>query len=185
MQEIASGGQLRMALLRWLLLTVPAVLGLGALSMRLALSAHARRWFAALQGPQSDLHFLNWGWVLCYMALAVALALLIAARGASGRGIAVTLILTTAALLLVWHPIVFGMQLLTLGCWLAAGTALLALLSAISTWRIRPVAALLLLVVAAWLTFITLAFFQLDAQNPDAESLVVPAASTNINIMSR
>ncbi len=86
MQEIASGGQLRMALLRWLLLTVPAVLGLGALSMRLALSAHARRWFAALQGPQSDLHFLNWGWVLCYMALAVALALLIALPACSGGG---------------------------------------------------------------------------------------------------
>ncbi len=185
MQEIASGEQLRMALLRWLLLTVPAVLGLGALSMRLAVNAHAQRWFGALQAPRPDLHLLGWGWMLCYAALAVALALLISARGASGRGVAVTLILLTAALLLAWHPIVFGMQLLTLGCWLVAGAALLALLGTISAWRIRPIAALLLLVVAAWLTFITLAFFQLDAQNPNAENLVVPAASTNISIISR
>ncbi len=185
MQEIASGGQLRMALLRWLLLTVPAVLGLGALSMRLALSAHARRWFAALQGPQSDLHFLSWGWMVCFAALAVALAHLIAARGARGRGVAITLILVATILLVAWHPIVFGMQLLSLGCWAVAGGALATLAGAISAWRIRPVAAMLLLGAGAWLIFVAILFFQIDAHNPLAEKLVVPAASTNIGAISR
>ncbi len=185
MQEIASGGQLRMALLRWLLLTVPAMLGLGALSARLALSNHACRWFGALHAPQPDLHFLSWGWLFCYAALAVALAILIAARGARGRSGVIALILIITALLFAWHPMVFGMQLLTFGCWSVACTALLTLCSAIWSWHIRPVAAVLLVAVAAWLAFVALAFFRLDAQNPHAENLVVPVASTNIGAIIR
>ena len=51
MNEIASPGQLRLAYLRWSLLTVPAIVLLGFLSGRLANSGYGNRWFDALEKP--------------------------------------------------------------------------------------------------------------------------------------
>ena len=51
MNEIASQGQLRLAYLRWALVTVPAIVFLGFLSGRLANSGYGNRWFDALDKP--------------------------------------------------------------------------------------------------------------------------------------
>ena len=51
MNEIASPGQLRLAYLRWALVTVPVIVLLGFLSGQLANSGFGNRWFDALEKP--------------------------------------------------------------------------------------------------------------------------------------
>ena len=48
MREIASKGQLRLAFLRWTVVTVPFVLLLGFLSARSVPVGSVNRWYAAL-----------------------------------------------------------------------------------------------------------------------------------------
>ena len=52
--------------------------------------------------------------------------------------------------------------------------------SAVLTWRVRRVAALLLLPYLAWLLFAAMLNFEIVARNPDAGTLVPGAASTDI-----
>jgi tryptophan-rich sensory protein len=47
-------------------------------------------------------------------------------------------------------------------------------------WRIRPLAALLMLPYLAWLCFAGFLNWDLLRRNPDAQTLVPPAVSTNI-----
>ena len=74
MNEIASQGQLRLAYLRWALVTVPAIVFLGFLSGRLANSGYGNRWFDALDKP--PLMPPGWAfgaaWTILYVLMALA-----------------------------------------------------------------------------------------------------------------
>ena len=88
MNEIASPGQLRLAYLRWALVTVPAIVFLGFLSGKLANSGYGNRWFDALVKP--DFMPPGWAfgvaWTILYILMGLALAIVIHARGArAGR----------------------------------------------------------------------------------------------------
>src|SRR4051794_21753048 len=104
MMEIASRGQLRMAYARTALFTVPAILLLGTLSGRASGSGFANPWFDALAKPS----FMPPGWAfpvawtILYILLGLSLALVINARGAKGRGLAVAVFLVQLALNLSW-----------------------------------------------------------------------------------
>src|SRR6185503_2730178 len=100
MTEIASRAQLRMSYLRWALVTVPLILLLGTLSGVAAGSGSSNPWFAALRKPA----FMppDWAfpvaWTLLYICLGLALALILHARGARGRPLALTLFVLQLAL---------------------------------------------------------------------------------------
>ena len=93
MMEIASRGQLRMAYARYALVTVPAILLLGTLSGKVSNSGYGNPWFDALAKPS----FMPPGWAfpvawsLLYILLGLSLAIILNARGAKGRGLAVGL----------------------------------------------------------------------------------------------
>lgn len=182
MNEIALPGQLRLAYLRWALVTVPAIVFLGFLSGTLANSGYGNRWFAALAKP--DFMPPAWvfpvAWSALYTLMALALAMVIHARGARGRGLAITVFLVQLALNLAWSPLFFRAH--QVGPALAL-IALLTLLVAIATalfWRIRRAAGLLLLPYLCWLAFATLLNYEIARLNPEAESLVAPALRTQI-----
>jgi tryptophan-rich sensory protein len=182
MNEIASPGQLRLAYLRWSLLTVPAVVLLGFLSGRLANSGYGNRWFDALEKPA--LMPPGWlfgvAWTILYILMGLALAIVLHARGAKGRGLAITLFLIQLLMNLAWSPLFFRAH--------QVGSALVLILAlivvvAITIWlfaRIRRVAGLLLLPYLAWLAFASFLNYEIGRLNPDAETLVAPSLSTQI-----
>lgn len=182
MNEIASPGQLRLAYLRWALLTVPAIVLLGFLSGRLANSGYGNRWFDALEKPA--LMPPGWlfgvAWTILYVLMGLALAIVLHARGAKGRGPAIALFLVQLVMNLAWSPLFFRAH--------QVGSALILILAlivvvAITIWlfdRVRRIAGLLLLPYLAWLCFASFLNYEIGRLNPDAETLVAPALRTQI-----
>lgn len=182
MTEIASIGQLRMSYMRWALFTVPSILMLGILSGRLANSGYDNRWFASLAKP--DLTPPGWifgtVWPLLYLLLGLAIAIILHARGARLRGVAIGLFLIQILLNFTWSPLFFAAHQVTNAFYLAALLTLLTLITALLFAQIRKSAALLMLPYLLWLCFATWLTFEIDRLNPTAESLVAPAVSTQI-----
>src|SRR5687767_15838238 len=110
MTGLASRAQLRMSFLRYALVTVPAILLLGTISGRGSGAGAGNPWFEALIKP--DLMPPGWVfgvvWTLLYIALGLALAMILHARGARGRGLALGLFLAQLLLNFAWSPIFFG-----------------------------------------------------------------------------
>lgn len=180
MNEIASPGQLRLSYLRWALVTVPAIVFLGFLSSRIA--SPDSRWFAALAKPAlmpPNIAFPI-AWTVLYVMMGLAIAIILHARGARMRGLAIALFLLQLALNLIWSPLFFGAH--------QVGNALILILlillaAAATTWLFRGIrrfAALLMLPYLLWLCFAAYLNFEVGRLNPNAETLVAPALQTQI-----
>lgn len=182
MTGIASLSQLRMGLFRWALVTVPLVLLLGTISGRIANSGYGNAWFDALEKPL----FMPEGWVfgaawtLLYILLGLSLAMLLHARGARRRGLAIALFIAQLAANYAWSPLFFalhqpGPALALILFMIALTVALVVLL-----WWIRRLAALLLLPYLGWLCFAALLTASIWQMNPGTSELAPEAASTDI-----
>src|SRR3954466_5276055 len=99
MTAIASRAQLRMSFLRYALFTVPAIVLLGAVSGRISGSGYGNAWFDALTKPAIMPPGWVFGlvWTILYVLLGLALALILHARGARGRGPALALFVVAAS----------------------------------------------------------------------------------------
>lgn len=182
MSEIASRAQLRMSYFRWALVCVTCVLGLGMASGWLANSGYGNSWFAALDKPALTPPGWVFGlvWPILYVLLGLSLALVIDARRAAGRGIAITLFLVQLCCNLAWSPLFFAAHETTLAFYLLLVILALAILTALLFGRIRPMAALLLVPYVMWLCFAAYLSFAIDQRNPNAETLVAPSINTQI-----
>jgi tryptophan-rich sensory protein len=182
MNEIASPGQLRLAYLRWALVTVPAVVFLGFLSGRLANSGYGNRWFAALAKP--DIIPPGWvfgvTWTILYILMALAFAMVLHARGARRRGLAIVAFLIQLALNLIWSPLFFRAHQVDNALTLIGALAVLVAVTTVLFWRVRRAAGLLLLPYLCWLVFASYLNYEIGRLNPDAESLGKPALQTQI-----
>jgi translocator protein len=182
MGELASKEQLRMSFLRWALVAVPAILFLGFLSGRMSGSTAEDRWYQALIKP--DLTPPGWVfgavWSVLYILLGLVLAMLLHARGAKGRGLALALFGTQLALNLLWSPLVFGAHQVTLGLILLGVILMLAIATTFAIKPIRTLAAWLMLPYLVWLGFAASLFFTIDQRNPDAETMVPPTPAAEI-----
>lgn len=182
MNEIASPGQLRLAYLRWALVTVPAIVFLGFMSGRLANSGYGNRWFDALDKPALMPPGWAFGvaWTILYVFMALAFAIVLHARGAKGRGPAIALFIVQFLLNLIWSPLFFRAH--QVGSALAL-ILILFVFVAVTTaffWRIRRFAGVLLLPYLAWLAFASFLNYEIGRLNPDAATLVAPALRTQI-----
>jgi benzodiazapine receptor len=180
--EIASVGQIRQSFLRWAMVVVPTVAFLGFVSSLAAGSGTGNPWYEALLKPG----FMPppWAfalvWPVLYLLIGLALSVVLNARGAQGRGLAVTFFIVQLVCNLLWSPLFFGAHEARLAFYLLI---VILLLSGVTTYlfaQIRRVAALLMLPYLAWLAFAALLAQQVTSLNPDAESLVPPAAHTQI-----
>jgi len=179
---IASAGQLRASLLRWALVTVPAIEFLGLASGYLANSGYGNRWFAMLDKPAITPPGVAFAviWPVLYLLIALALAIILHARGARGRGLAITLFLVQLLCNFAWSPLFFGAHEATLAFYLILVIFVLAVVTTVLFARIRMMAAWLMLPYLLWLAFASTLAFAIDQRNPGAETLVAPAMRTQI-----
>lgn len=187
MSEIASSGQLKWAYARWALVTVPAIVLIGSLMGILSNSGWSNRWFAALDLPPIVPPGWVFGavWTTLYILMGLALAAILNARGARGRGAAVSLFLVQLIANYAWSPLFFGARQVTSAFWLILFILAAAILTTWLFGRIRRVAAWLMLPYLCWLGFAAALNWDIDRRNPDAETLAPPAASANIGIGQR
>jgi tryptophan-rich sensory protein len=184
MTELASRGQLRMSFLRYAIVTVPAILLLGTLSGRVSGSGYGNAWFDALTKPG----FMPPGWVFgaawttLYILLGLALAMILHARGARGRGVAIAVFLAQLLLNFAWSPIFFALHNVGLALAVVLVMLLLAGVSTLLFARIRVAAAWLMLPYVAWLVFASLLTWQINQLNPYAQQLVPERGSTDIEL---
>lgn len=182
MTEIATPGQLRMSYWRWAMVTVPAIVLIGSLSGILSNSGYGNRWFAALDLPAVTPP----GWVfatvwpLLYICLGLSLAMVLHARGAKGRGFALLLFFVQLVANFAWSPLFFGAHQVTTALYLIIFILMVTVATAFAFAPIRRAAAWLLVPYMVWLSFAAILNFQIDQANPEAETLVPSAASTQI-----
>jgi len=184
LREIASKGQLRLAYLRWAVVTVPFVLLLGLASARLAPVGSANPWFLRLAKPG----YLPPEWVfpvalaIVFALMGLALAMVINARGSRARRSALLLFAAQMVPGLAWPPVFFGMHQVTAALALVVAAAVLGLLAVILFGRVRMGAALLLLPYLGWLGFAGALLYEIDRRNPDAASLVLARPADQMQI---
>ena len=180
--QIASKGQLRMSLLRWVLFIVPVILLLGFLSGQIAGSTEENRWFQALVKPDAQPPGWMFGaaWTVLYIMMGTAFAMILHARSAALRGWAILLFLVQYVMNLFWSPLFFGMHQVSAAFWLLIGIFVAAFVTTLVFGRVRKAAAWLMVPYLAWLCFAGILNKQIIELNPHAETLVVPAASTQI-----
>jgi translocator protein len=182
--QIASKSQLRMSFLRWAMVTVPGIVFLGFLSGRLSNSGYDNRWFNALSKPEIVPPGWVFGvvWTLLYIMLGIALAMILHARGARGRGAALALFFAQLVLNLAWTPLFFAAHKVTGSLILIVLILALAIATTFAFAPIRKAAAWLLVPYMVWLSFATILTFQINRMNPEAETLVPEAARTQIQL---
>lgn len=184
MGEIASQGQLRMSFVRWALVTVPTILFLGFLSGKMANSGYANGWFLALDRPAVVPPGWVFGlvWSTLYILLGVALALILNARGAQGRGRAIGLFTAQLVLNLGWSPLFFAYHQVSLALGLILLILALTIATSFAFAPIRKAAAWLLVPYMVWLSFAAVLNYEIDRLNPDAETLVPARVHTQIQL---
>ncbi len=168
MTALASQGQLRASIVRWSLFTVPACVLLGFLSGRLAGSGPGNPWFDALEKPAifPDPMWFGIVWTVLYVMMGVALALVCAAWGARGRSAAIGAFVVQFAINLAWSPTFFALHEITGALVVIAALALALMVTIALFWRVRKLAAVLLLPYLAWVCFATLLNYEFLRLNP-------------------
>jgi translocator protein len=182
MGEIASKEQLRMSFFRISLVTIPALLFLGFLMGQMSNSGDQNRWFDALQKP--DLFPPSWVfpvvWSILYVMLGIVLAMILHARGAKGRPLALSLFAAQFLLNLGWSPLFFGAHQVSLALILILSLLIIAIATTFAVGKIRKAAAWLMVPYLVWLSAASILNFQMDRLNPDAELFVPPTPAAEI-----
>ncbi len=180
MGGIASKGQLRMSFLRWAVFTVPLILLLGFAAGRAVPSGSDNGWYMALQKPALTPPGIVFpiAWTSLYILMGLAVAMILHARGARGRGLALGLFAVQFVLNLAWTPLFFGMHHVGTALLVIVAMLVVATITTILFGRIRPLAAWLMVPYLVWISFAGVLTWRIGQLNPDAETLV-PASHTS------
>ena len=182
MNQLASHSQLRMSLVRWALFVVPTIMFFGFLSGTMSGSTSENAWYQTLIKP--DIQPPGWVfgvvWPMLYFMLGLAFAMVLHARGARHRNMAIGLFLSQFVINLTWSPIFFGAHQVTTAFFIILAMLGLAIATTFAFARVRKAAAWLMVPYLVWISFASILNFKIDQLNPDAESLYVPAATSQI-----
>jgi len=184
MNQLASSGQLRASFFRWALVCVPLVMLLGFISGAVASSGPDNPWFAQLTKPSLYPPPIAFPivWSLLYLLMGIALALVCAARGAGGRGLAIAAFVVQLLLNLAWTPVFFGLHEITNSLIVIAALDVAVLITLILFWRVRTLAGALLLPYLAWVLFATALNWQILVANPDADGMPTGNAVSRVQL---
>lgn len=182
MSMIASPGQLRASFLRWALLIVPLVLVLGLFSATLG-NADSM-WFRGLTKPATFPPPATFGivWTLLFVLMGLAAAMIAAARGAPGRGLALAMFGVQLAINTAWSPVFFGQHQMQRALMVIIALDVAVAFTLYLFWRVRPRAGMLLLPYMAWILFATLLNWQFIQANPDADGRPTSNSVTRIEL---
>ena len=182
MGGIASKGQLRMSFLRWAVVTVPLVILLGFASGSAVPVGSENGWYAALAKPAATPP--DWlfpvAWTTLYALMGLALAMILHARGARGRGMAIALFALALVLNLIWTPLFFGAHRVTLAWMLIVAMLLSGIAATVAFGRIRTAAAWALVPYLVWIAYAGVLTWRIDQLNPGAEELAPGGRTTQI-----
>ena len=183
MKQIASASQLRMSLLRWALFVIPLTMFLGFLSGTMSGSTADNAWYQALIKPAIQPPGWVFGvvWPTLYLLMGLAFSMVLHARGARVRHVAIGLFLLQFVLNLSWSPLFFGQHEVTAAFFIILVMLGIAIAATFAFARVRKAAAWLMVPYLVWISFASILNFQIDRLNPDAESLYVPATSSQIS----
>lgn len=182
MKQLASPTQLRMSLIRCALFVIPVIMLLGSLSGLLSNSGNENRWYAELVKPKAQPPAWLFGvvWPTLYFLMGLAFAMILHARGTRYRGPAIAFFLTQFAINLTWSPVFFGKHEVSNAFFIILAMIISGIATTVIFARVRKAAAWLMVPYLVWISFAAFLNFEIDRLNPDAESLYVPAASTQI-----
>lgn len=171
-----------MSFVRWAIVCVPLVVLLGFLSGFSAQVGSRDGWYAGLAKPA--LTPPDWAfpvaWTTLYILLGLALALVLNARGARGRGLAVALFAVALASNLAWNPIFFGAHKVAAGFVVIVLMVLTGIAATFAFSRVRSQAAWLMVPYLVWISFAGVLNWRIGQLNPDAQSLAKPARTTQV-----
>ena len=106
-------------------------------------------------------------WTILYVMIGPALALVCSSWGARGRGIAIGVFALHFIFNLAWTPVFFGNYNI-LGGLIVLSIVVATLIAVIAAfWRVRRLAALMLLPYLAWVCFATFLNYEFLRANPD------------------
>lgn len=181
-RELATTGQLRIGLLRLALVCMPAVVLLGGLSSRLAGPGESDPWFQLLVKPAAFPPGWLFGvvWTILYAMIGLALAIVLDARGARGRSLALGLFALQLALNLAWTPLFFGAHQIAPAFFLLLAVLGAATACCVAFARIRPLAGWLLIPYLMWLGFAAVLSFRFWQLNPEGAVVAAPVAELRL-----
>jgi translocator protein len=184
MNRLASPAQLRASFFRWALFLVPLVVLLGYASGQLSGSTSESPWFAALEKPAIFPPPATFGivWTALYALMGLALALVCAAWGARWRIAAILAFVVQLAVNLAWSPVFFGAHEMQLALYVIGAMIVLVLVTIWLFWKVRRLAALLLLPYLAWICFASVLNWQFLELNRDLDGAEVPGAVQRIEL---
>ncbi|WP_298304138.1 TspO/MBR family protein [uncultured Erythrobacter sp.] len=167
MNFLASKAQLRASFARWSLFMVPLIVLLGFLGGQLG--SPDTVWFQSLAKPAIFPPPAAFGivWTILYVMIGLSVALVASAWGAHGRGIAIIAFAIHFVGNLSWTFAFFGMQNMTAGLGILIFTTLTLLVVLWLFWRVRRLAAIILLPYLAWVAFASVLNWQFLVENPN------------------
>lgn len=182
MGGMTSKGQRGTSLPRWAALTVPVILLFGFASGLAVPAGNDNPWYQALAKPA--LTPPGWvfpvAWTTIYILIGLALAVVLGARRAPGRGLATALFVLGFAMALAWMPLFFGAHRVDAAFLLIAAMVGVGIATAIAFARIRTLAAWLMVPYLVWISFAAVLTWRIGQLNPDAEALVPTARVTQM-----
>jgi tryptophan-rich sensory protein len=184
MNRLASPAQLRASYFRWALFLVPLIVLLGLGSGLVGGSTAESPWFMALRKPAifPPPSVFPIAWTTLYVLMGLAFALVCAAWGARWRGPAIAAFLLQLAVNLAWTPVFFGQHEMGYALYVIVALDILVIVTIWLFWKVRRVAALLMLPYLAWILFATALNWQFLQLNPDLDGIDVPSAVQRIEI---
>lgn len=182
MNQLASASQLRMSLVRWALFVIPVVMFLGLLSGAISGSGDDNGWYQSLIKPDAQPPGWLFGvvWPTLYFLMGLAFAMVLHARGARSRPLAIALFIAQFLINLSWSPIFFGQHKVSTAFYVIIAMLIAAIATTVVFAQVRKAAAWLMVPYLVWISFASILNFQIDRLNPDAESLYVPAVTSQI-----
>lgn len=183
MNFLASKAQLRASFLRWSLFLVPLIVLLGFTFGRV-FGGPDTVWFESLTKPAIFPPPAVFGiaWAIFYVIIGFSLALVVSAWGAYGRALAVGLFTLHFVFNLAWTPVFFGAQNMVGGL-IVLGAAIVTLLAVLwAFWRVRKLAAWLLVPYFGWLCFASALNYQFIVENPDGGAAARSGAVVEVTL---
>jgi tryptophan-rich sensory protein len=182
MNQFTPSSPARMSLVRLALFVIPTIMFLGFLSGTMSGSTAENAWYQTLLKPQIQPPGWVFGvvWPTLYLMMGLALAMVLNARGSLYQRPAVALFVAQFLINLTWSPIFFGAHQVTAAFFIILVMLGIAIATTFAFARVRKAAAWLMVPYLVWISFAAILNFQIDQLNPDAESLYVPAVTSQI-----
>ena len=165
--------------LRWTFVTVPLVLLIGIVSSQLVPNGNHNGWYRALAKPSATppAWMFPVAWTILYVLQGIAAAMILNARGAPGKALALGLFAAQLALNASWTPVFFGAHQVGAGLAIIVAMLALAIAATVTFGRIRTAAAWLMVPYLVWLCYAGMLNLGIWRLNPDASARLVPDGS--------